>query len=462
MEDRVRTSLALTASTIIGLAYAFYNHFPLTYTDSGTYIASGASMFVPIDRPLAYGLFIHFTSLGASLWLTILTQSALASWLVYELIKRLTPDNRRLLLVFSFGLLSVTTGLSLTISILSPDIFAPLVVIVALLLILPGTAQRKRFALILLFFAFDLFHMSDALVSAGLISLVIIATFLFRRSRQVDRRWMWIVFAAALGSPLLMATLNWSVDGRFAATDATHVFLTASLAEKGVLQAYLDHSCEKDADAYSLCRYRNVIPHNATQFIWGENSVVTRTRGWQDPGGQYRRLLHRILLNPKYLAMTFAQSVKATIAQFFDFDLHGYGYPTARTADTAAVNNYYQREFPAFLAARQYRHQLDYNLISRIQTPLVYATLLIWAALIVFARRLRLSDTNRFILLYTMAALWVNAGVTATFSSVVDRYQSRIVWLLVLVVGISLFCLIKRLMLAPNSDSSTADVVDKD
>lgn len=37
-----------------------YNAFPLVTSDSGTYIASGIQGWVPIDRPLFYGLFVGF------------------------------------------------------------------------------------------------------------------------------------------------------------------------------------------------------------------------------------------------------------------------------------------------------------------------------------------------------------------------------------------------------------------
>jgi hypothetical protein len=54
------------------MSAAFWNGFPFIYPDIGTYLGSGFIPEMPIDRPIAYGLFIFATSLGGlSLWLTI-------------------------------------------------------------------------------------------------------------------------------------------------------------------------------------------------------------------------------------------------------------------------------------------------------------------------------------------------------------------------------------------------------
>ncbi|MFK8101257.1 MAG: hypothetical protein AB8G15_01985, partial [Saprospiraceae bacterium] len=61
--------LTILLGTIILLFVAFYNGYPLVYSDTGTYIQSGFELFVPVDRPLTYGLFLRYTSLGISPWL---------------------------------------------------------------------------------------------------------------------------------------------------------------------------------------------------------------------------------------------------------------------------------------------------------------------------------------------------------------------------------------------------------
>jgi hypothetical protein len=49
---------------------AIYNGYPLVYSDTSTYLASGFELQTPVDRPITYGLFIRLTSLnGFSLWI---------------------------------------------------------------------------------------------------------------------------------------------------------------------------------------------------------------------------------------------------------------------------------------------------------------------------------------------------------------------------------------------------------
>jgi hypothetical protein len=69
----------------VGLCYlAWYNRFPLTYSDTGTYIIHGFETKIPVDRPIYYCLFIRHISMAASLWFVILTQGIFLSYLLYR------------------------------------------------------------------------------------------------------------------------------------------------------------------------------------------------------------------------------------------------------------------------------------------------------------------------------------------------------------------------------------------
>ncbi|MEZ4979591.1 MAG: hypothetical protein R2772_09875 [Chitinophagales bacterium] len=66
---------------------AFYNGYPLVYSDTGTYIQSGMEMLIPNDRPIFYGLFIRIFSLGFSLWLVIYIQALISFYCLFKLSK---------------------------------------------------------------------------------------------------------------------------------------------------------------------------------------------------------------------------------------------------------------------------------------------------------------------------------------------------------------------------------------
>jgi hypothetical protein len=76
----IPTSLWLIIYTLVLMAPAFYNAYPLVYSDTGTYIQSGMQWELPIDRPFVYGLFIKITSLGFSLWNVIFFQCLIVAY----------------------------------------------------------------------------------------------------------------------------------------------------------------------------------------------------------------------------------------------------------------------------------------------------------------------------------------------------------------------------------------------
>ena len=59
----LKTLLFRLLSAFILIIPAFYNGFPLVYSDTGAYISSGMELIFPIDRPITYGLFMRLCSL---------------------------------------------------------------------------------------------------------------------------------------------------------------------------------------------------------------------------------------------------------------------------------------------------------------------------------------------------------------------------------------------------------------
>src|SRR4051794_33358497 len=60
------------------------NGYPFLYYDSGSYIESSYTLEVANSRPLGYGLFIRLTRLRGSLWLVVLVQALMTSFLMFR------------------------------------------------------------------------------------------------------------------------------------------------------------------------------------------------------------------------------------------------------------------------------------------------------------------------------------------------------------------------------------------
>ncbi|MCK6650328.1 MAG: hypothetical protein L6Q66_11795, partial [Bacteroidia bacterium] len=83
----LRIAFLFIASLVL-LWVAFYNGFPIVYSDTSTYLSSGFEFETPADRPITYGLFIYLTSLGGTtLWLTAFVQCLIIVYVIYLLFK---------------------------------------------------------------------------------------------------------------------------------------------------------------------------------------------------------------------------------------------------------------------------------------------------------------------------------------------------------------------------------------
>src|SRR4030095_7418684 len=68
--------------TIILSGAAIFNQYPIITGDSGSYILSGFTPYVPFDRPVIYGLFLVVSSLRSSLWFAVFAQALIVAYVL--------------------------------------------------------------------------------------------------------------------------------------------------------------------------------------------------------------------------------------------------------------------------------------------------------------------------------------------------------------------------------------------
>ncbi|HAV25679.1 MAG TPA: hypothetical protein DCX01_05840, partial [Bacteroidetes bacterium] len=157
---------------------AFYNGYPLVYSDTGTYIRSGMEMYVPSDRPIVYGLFIRFFSLGYSLWFTVITQCIALSFVLHKLIKHTVPSISYAGILSIIAMLTAFTSVAWYSSQIMPDIFTFCSVACIILLasgklkITPG----KILLLVIILFSFSV-HFTNILLSIVMLCVFAILKF---------------------------------------------------------------------------------------------------------------------------------------------------------------------------------------------------------------------------------------------------------------------------------------------
>jgi hypothetical protein len=245
-DEKVSKYLCWTLSIFILLCPALYNGFPLVTSDSGTYIGSGFQNWVPMDRPIFYGLFIHFTSLNSSLWFTIISQAIIGHFLIWQM-TRLIFNAKAQIYIYPIiiTLLVSFTSLGWIIGQIMPDIFVGYGVI-SLVLILIG--NKGNFHLVinaLILLASLLFHNSHLIT----FSLFFIALLIIINIKKFNLKHF--VKPIKLGVVLLIIILSWLINPfvnylytkEFQMQGTPYAFLIGKNIENGIMDKYLQKTC---------------------------------------------------------------------------------------------------------------------------------------------------------------------------------------------------------------------------
>ena len=146
MRARAAAAGAVALGALILSWPAFYNGFPLIYTDTGTYIESAFTLRLPPDRPLGYSLFIRGTGGCRSLWATVFAQSFLLSFLLRRLFARVAPRRGVGAFLAAGALLAALTGLPWVMGTVFADAITASCLLSLLLLLLPGGGAAEAAA----------------------------------------------------------------------------------------------------------------------------------------------------------------------------------------------------------------------------------------------------------------------------------------------------------------------------
>ena len=208
------------------------------------------------------------------------------------------------------------------------------------------------------------------------------------------------------------------------------MFLMSRLIDHGILQQYLDNNCsEKD---YRFCEYREQIPWD---FIWDQKSPLYKTGGWEANKEEYNKIITDIFLTPEYAKLFFIRSLESGWKQFFNFETGDTPRQAGNSAPYYVIKHRFEEQMKEYLGSRQNQGKLDYRLLNDHQNTVVAISLLVLLLLLVS----RTPTHLKVLIVFILFCLYVNALVCGSFSVVIPRYQSRVIWLLPLPVILSFF-----------------------
>ncbi|MFM7302065.1 MAG: hypothetical protein ACKO4X_01920 [Alphaproteobacteria bacterium] len=420
------------AAIILGAALliwpAFFNGYPLLFSDSGGFLHQTLGPLMLWDKPYVYGPFLHAFHWRISLWGPVVAQGVILSHLLWLTQRVMRGDATPLWHTGLCAFAALATAAPFSAALLMPDIFAPMVVL-GLFLLGFGGAALTRFergylvALVALGIAAHLAHLPLAL------GLCVIALLL--RLWRYPARLLAMVAPVVLAMALLLIT-NAVGHGRFALSPYGASFMLARLQEDGPATALLKARCQ-DAGWY-LCAFTDRLPMPANDFLWAPDSPVNR-----DAAGE-PRFLGGMMLAPE-AGQIVSETLRADplgvaramvgnmLAQLGSF---GIGDTLDEAHFAVAIRPRIQqgfspRELAAFDGARQAQGALKDVLMPLNHLHLLVVVLalplLVWAAW-------RGQGLMLAFVLFLLAAVLGNALICGGLSAPHPRYGARIIWLM--------------------------------
>jgi hypothetical protein len=445
---------AALAATLILLAPALWNRFPLLQYDTGGYLARWFEGYLVPSRSVLYGYFLT-AGWPLDFWPVVVLQALAAVWVIALTLRAYGLNGRPLVLVAVVALLAVFTALPWIASILLTDVFAGVAVLALALLALRAdtlNAWERRGLLVLAAFSAAT-HSATFLVLLSLAVVALVAS-LVRRD-MVPRAGVARAFAAvALGAVMLLAA-NYTLARRVAWTPGGYGIVFARMLQDGIVHRYLSDRCPDQR--LQLCKYQHVLPLDADAFLWGE-SVFDSLGRFDGLGEEMRKIVLESLL--AYPWMQLKAALDAALGQFVKVAT-GEGVLVSIYHTYGMIEMYTPSALPAMRAARQQHDELDFTDINRLHVPVAYLSMLLLPLISFFG--LRSADATDLGLLAATVTLAIlaNAFICGPLSNAHDRYGSRLIWVaaLVVVVAVARLALRARAAVEPVAYGRTGGIL---
>jgi hypothetical protein len=428
-------SAAIAAFAIL-LAPALWNGFALLYPDTGGYLARPIEHTLELNRSALYGAFLY-AGVPFAFWPAIAVQAALGIWLV-ALTLRVFGLLRPLTLLGMTLALAVATSLPWYADMLTPDIWLPYAVL-ALYLLAFHTCELRRteIAGLVALIAFALAsHTATLVLVIGLIATLSIAS-LLTPLPPAQLRYPFIATAAGV---LLALASNFIIAGQFAFTPGGPTFLFARLLEDGLVKRYLAAHCPDPA--LRICAFRDRLEDNVDDWLFAPGNILGQLGGWRAFEPEARRLSLAILKT--YPGAKAAASLTASAQQFAKVKTEVSLNRDYTAPVLEALEQLTPQLMPRVLAARQQAAIPDFvtklAALNVLHVTIAAISILGLATALFLPHRIAIAPPLRAFVFTVFVALAGNAAICGTFSTAVDRYQSRLVWLAplaLLVIGLA-------------------------
>ncbi|MGA2851428.1 MAG: hypothetical protein ABSE46_20690 [Terracidiphilus sp.] len=420
---------------------AFYNGFPLLYPDSMTYLDDGRTVARAIflhQLSAYYGMRSFFYSLGIlpfhwniSPWPIVFLQSLLVAWILWLVLRSVTPRHIVRNYLATVCLLSLLTGVSWYAAFIMPDILGPLVYLsIYLLVFVPETLSRaERISLYPIAVWGITAHTTHFMLASGLLLLLLLFAAIERRHFLRRLRSLAEVAALLAIAAGAQMALHGYLYGKPSLNGEHPPYLMARILGDGTGRKYLEQHCP--LVKWAICNHLSQLSDDSDDFLWGPDGAFASASD-EDQQLMSQQEMPLVLATVRaYPREQLAASAANFWGQLKAFGIYGFD-PSPWILDNFATTIPSARG--SYIVSRQAKGVLPLDLLTDIQFWTVLASLVIIAVSIPLLWR-RYSIHLVGLTLILISIVLANAFVSGVLSVVDDRYGCRVIWLLPLLAA---------------------------
>jgi len=422
MNSKIKILLTLIGGALLLLFSAYINGFPIVYSDTSTYLASGFELETPFDRPIMYGLFLRFSSLsGISLWGTIFCQGLIVSFLVFELLRICIPKLKSITFIVFIAFISVLTSASWVTSQLIADVFTPILILSLIVLVIKRSNKWKQLLLYAIFFLATTTHLSHVSFNILLILTLLVVRELKFLGVKKHIKWQPLIIC------FFLSIISISTMGS-ALSKSKHGFLMGALVEHGIAKEYLDENCAHAN--YKFCAYKDSLPDKAWKFLWEKDSPFYKMGGWKGTKEEFNEIIFNTLTSRKYIFLHIKESIKATADQLTKFNIgDGNGVFVEGTVLHKRMNQYFEQEISTYESSLQSNKKLTF--LGWYNVVLSFVVFISIIGLLMVIIKVRNQDKKLLaVILIVAISVMINAWACGTLANAIDRLGAKVMWLI--------------------------------
>lgn len=414
---------------------------------------SGDDDPIPAGRSIYYSFFawVGAETLGlrAVVAVQALTLAALIVLTVRTVWPGAPPARRTAVSLALAGLLAFLTSAGLFVSLITPDMWAGLMILALALLLAAGSdlTRRARLGLGAVMALAVLFHTSHLLLLAAMTGLLALAM-LRRRWRQAVRPWQLGVAGGALACGLVGQVAFSTVVTRVTGDPPLALpYLTAHLVDLGPGTRFAQESCPDSG--FAICPYADRLPADWIHFLFSEDE---RTGVFHAAPPPVRRAM--LEEQARFALATLAAEPLATAGGLLGDGIRQLWWVSVTNTPLTVEDEVYVTAYfaPDVVETTRASAIWTRDWVPSAMTRLVQVGTALAAAGLIFlalARRLPRRGPLAALLLLCVMGLVLNAFICGVLASPYGRFQARVAWLLP-------FLLVLALLEARSPRSETA------